>query len=203
MNKLLVTLVLSLGVAGAAHAVQGDAEAGQGKIAVCGACHGADGNSPAPNFPKIAGQGERYLIKQLADIKEGRRVVPEMTGLLDGSDEQDLADMAAYYATQEMTLGVADPELAERGEEIYRGGDLETGLPACTGCHSPTGLGNAPAGFPRLAGQHARYTAKQLTDFREQHRVNDGDTMVMQTIAGRLSNRDIEAVSDYIQGLRP
>ncbi|WP_304640347.1 c-type cytochrome [Pseudomonas sp.] len=202
MNKLLVSLVLSLGVAGSAHALQGDAEAGQGKVATCGACHGADGNSAMPNFPKIAGQGERYLVKQLTDIREGRRVVPEMTGLLDNSSDQDLADMAAFYASQTQTAGVADPELAERGEAIFRGGNLETGLPACTGCHSPTGKGNEPAAYPRLAGQHAAYTAKQLTDFREGDRTNDGDTMIMQTIASRLSNRDIEAVSNYIQGLR-
>jgi cytochrome c553 len=194
--------VLSLGVAGSAHALQGDAEAGQGKVATCGACHGADGNSAMPNFPKIAGQGERYLVKQLMDIKEGRRVVVEMTGLLDNSSPQDIADMAAFYASQTQTGGVANPELVERGEAIFRGGNLETGLPACTGCHSPTGLGNEPAGYPRLAGQHAAYTAKQLADFREGHRTNDGDAMIMQTIANRLSNRDIEAVSDYIQGLR-
>jgi cytochrome c553 len=202
MNKLLVSLVLSLGVAGSAHALQGDAEAGQGKVATCAACHGPDGNSAMPNFPKIAGQGERYLVKQLLDIKEGRRVVPEMTGMLDNSSPQDIADMAAFYASQTQTGGVADPELAERGEAIFRGGNLETGLPACTGCHSPTGKGNEPAAYPRLAGQHAAYTAKQLTDFREGHRTNDGDTMIMQTIANRLSNRDIEAVSNYIQGLR-
>lgn len=148
MNKLLVSLVLSLGVAGSAHALQGDAEAGQGKVATCGACHGADGNSAMPNFPKIAGQGERYLVKQLTDIREGRRVVPEMTGLLDNSSDQDLADMAAFYASQTQTAGVADPELAERGEAIFRGGNLETGLPACTGCHSPTGKGNEPAAYP-------------------------------------------------------
>ncbi|MFN3578849.1 MAG: c-type cytochrome [Pseudomonas sp.] len=202
MNKLLVSLVLSLGMVGSAHAMQGDAEAGQGKVAMCTACHGADGNSAMPNFPKLSALGEKYLYKQLLDIKEGRRVVVEMTGMLDGSDEQDLRDMAAYYNSQTPTLGVADAELAERGEAIYRGGNLETGLPACTGCHSPTGQGNDPAGFPRLAGQHAAYTAAQLTKFREGQRENDGESMVMRTIASRLSNQDIEAVSNYIQGLR-
>ena len=115
MNKLLVSLVLTLGVATSAHALEGNAEAGQGKVAVCGACHGADGNSPAPNFPKLAGQGEQYLLKQITDIKEGRRTVVEMTGMLDGLNEQDLADIAAYFASQSMTLGAADPALAERG----------------------------------------------------------------------------------------
>ncbi|MEH6387976.1 MULTISPECIES: cytochrome c [Pseudomonas] len=202
MNKLLVSLVLSLGVAGSAHALEGNAEAGQGKVAVCGACHGPDGNSPLPNFPKIAGQGERYLLKQLVDIKEGARVVPEMTGMLEPFNEQDLADIAAYFSEQTATKGVADPALVERGEELYRGGNLEVGLPACTGCHSPTGQGIDTAGFPQLAGQHAQYTAKQLADFREGDRTNDGEAQIMQTIASRLSNRDIEAVSDYIQGLR-
>ena len=202
MNKLLVSLVLTLGFATSAHAVQGVAEAGQAKVAVCGACHGADGNSAAPNFPKLAGQGERYLLKQLTDIKEGNRNVVEMTGLLTDLDEQDLADIAAYFSAQTQTMGVADPALAERGEAIFRGGDMATGLPACTGCHSPTGKGNPPAGFPHLAGQHATYTAKQLTDFREGNRTNDGDAMIMRTVASRLSNKDIAAVASYIEGLR-
>ncbi|PRB82856.1 cytochrome c [Pseudomonas sp. MYb185] len=202
MNKLLVSLVLSLGVAGSAHALQGDAAAGQGKVALCTACHGADGNSQMPNWPKLAGQGERYLIKQMTDIKEGTRPVPEMTGMLDSFSEQDLADIAAHFSSQTLAGGVASPDLVERGEAIYRGGDLATGLPACTGCHSPTGQGNAPAAYPHLAGQHAAYTVKQLTDFREGDRTNDGDATIMQTIASRLSNKDIQAVADYIQGLR-
>lgn len=202
MNKLLVSLVLSLGVAGSAHALQGDAEAGQGKVAVCAACHGNDGNSIMPNWPNLAGQGERYLLKQLVEIKEGVRVVPEMTAIVANMSEQDLADAAAFYATQTPAVGAADPELVARGEAIYRGGDIATGLPACTGCHSPTGQGNDPAAYPQLAGQHATYTAKQLTDFREGNRVNDGDAMIMRTVASRLSNKDIEAVASYIQGLR-
>ena len=202
MNKLLVSLVLSLGMAGSVHAVQGDAEAGAGKVATCAACHGSDGNSAMPNFPKLAALGEKYLYKQLLDIKEGRRVVVEMTGILDPLNEQDLRDIAAFYDAQVPAMGVADAELAVRGEGIFRGGDLSTGLPACTGCHSPTGKGNDPAGYPRLAGQHAAYTAKQLTNFREGERTNDGEAMIMRTIAGRLSNKDIEAVSNYIQGLR-
>lgn len=202
MNKLLVSLVLSLGVAGSAHALQGDAAAGEGKVAICSACHSADGNSIMPNWPKLAGQGERYLLKQMMDIKSGVRNVPEMTGMLTNLNEQDMADVAAYYESQTLVGGVADADLAERGEAIYRGGNLKTGLPACTGCHSPTGQGNEPAGYPHLAGQHAQYTIKQLTDFREGDRTNDGDIMVMRTIAERLSNKDIQAVAEYIQGLR-
>jgi cytochrome c553 len=202
MNKLLISLVLSLGMAGAVHAAQGDAEAGAGKVAMCAACHGADGNSAMPNFPKLAALGEKYLYKQLLDVKEGRREIVQMTGMLDPFNEQDLRDIAAFYDAQVPAMGVADADLAARGEAIYRGGDLATGLPACTGCHSPTGKGNDPAGFPRLGGQHAAYITTQLTNFREGVRTNDGDAMIMRTIAGRLSNRDIEAVSNYIQGLR-
>lgn len=204
MNKLLVSLLLTLGVSAAAHAadaIVGDAKAGQAKTAVCGACHGPDGNSAAPNFPKLAGQGERYLLKQIHDIKGGKRQVLEMTGILDNLSEQDVADIAAYFASQKMGVGAADPKLVAAGEALFRGGKVEEGMPACTGCHAPNGAGNAAAGFPHLGGQHATYVAKQLTDFREGNRTNDGDTMIMRAIAAKLSNKDIAAVSTYIQGL--
>ena len=188
------------GLIGLAHAA-GDAAAGQAKAAVCGACHGADGNSPAPNFPKLAGQGERYLLKQMHDIKDGKRTVLEMTGLLTNLSDQDLADIAAYFASQKMSVGMADPNLVAQGEALFRGGKIAEGMPACTGCHSPSGVGIATAGFPHLGGQHATYVAKQLTDFREGTRTNDGDTKIMQSIAAKLSNKDIAAISSYIQGL--
>ena len=202
MNKLIVSLLLTLGISGVAHAA-GNAAAGQAKAAVCGACHGPDGNSMAPNFPKLAGQGERYLTKQLQDIKSGKRTVLEMTGLLNNLNDQDLEDIAAYFASQKGSVGAADPKLVARGEALFRGGNLEKGLPACTGCHSPDGKGNAAAGFPHLGGQHAQYIAKQLTDFRKEEagRANDGDAMTMRTIARKLSEEDIAAVSSYIQGL--
>ncbi|MES2870238.1 MAG: c-type cytochrome [Pseudomonadota bacterium] len=205
MNKLFVSLLLTLGVTGIAQAagtaVVGDAAAGQAKTAVCAACHGPDGNSMAPNFPKLAGQGDRYLLKQLHEIKDGKRQVLEMTGLLTNLNDQDLADIAAYYSSQKNSVGAADPALVERGQALFRGGDLEKGLPACTGCHSPDGQGNAAAGFPHLGGQHASYIEKQLTDFREGDRTNDGDTMIMRGIAAKLSNKDIKALASYIQGL--
>jgi cbb3-type cytochrome c oxidase subunit III len=209
MNKVLVSLLLTLGITGMAHAA-GNAEAGQTKVAVCGACHGADGNSVMPNFPKLAGQGERYLLKQLNEIKAGStpgapegvgRKVVEMTGMLDPYSEQDLADIAAYFASQKGTVGMADPALVAAGEQLFRGGKLEQGMPACTGCHAPNGAGNDLAGFPQLGGQHQAYTAKQLTDFREGNRTNDGETMIMRAIAAKLSNKDIAALSSYIQGL--
>ncbi|MGE8338747.1 c-type cytochrome [Pseudomonas laurylsulfatiphila] len=208
MKKLIVSLLLTVGISGIAHAAgeavqPGDAKAGQAKAAVCGACHGPDGNSMAPNFPKLAGQGERYLTKQLHDIKSGKRTVLEMTGLLTNLSDQDLADIAAYFASQKGSVGAADPKVVARGEALFRGGDLAKGMPACTGCHSPNGAGNAAAGFPHLGGQHAQYIAKQLTDFRKEDggRTNDGDAKTMQTIAKKLSDEDIAAVSSYIQGL--
>jgi len=204
MNKLFVSLLLTLGVTGGANAagnIVGDAAAGQAKAAVCGACHSPDGNSLAPNFPKLAGQGERYLTKQLHDIKSGKRTVLEMTGLLNNLNDQDLSDIAAYFASQKGSVGAADPKLVERGKQLFNGGDIANGLPACTGCHSPNGAGIAAAGFPHLGGQHASYIAKQLTDFREGNRTNDGDATTMRSIAAKLSNKDIEAVSSYIQGL--
>ena len=200
MNKVIVSLLLTLGITGMAHAA-GDAKAGQAKAAVCGACHGPDGNSAAPNFPKLAGQGERYLLKQMKDIKAGNRTVLEMTGLLTNTSDQDMADIAAYFSSQKGSVGAADPKVVARGEALFRGGKLEQGMPACTGCHAPDGSGNAAAGFPHLGGQHAQYVAKQLTDFLEGNRTKDGDSMVMLGIAAKLSNKDIEAVSSYIQGL--
>ncbi|SDF58911.1 c-type cytochrome [Phytopseudomonas seleniipraecipitans] len=200
MNKIIVSLLLCLGLIGAVQAA-GDPAAGQAKTIVCGACHGVDGNSPVANFPKLAGQGERYLLKQMQDIKSGARPVVEMTGMLDPLSDQDMADIAAYYAAQKTIIGAADPTLVERGEDLFRGGKLAEGMPACMGCHSPDGSGIATAGYPHLGGQHADYTAKQLTAFREGERSNDGDSMIMRDIAAKLSNKDIEALAAYIQGL--
>lgn len=199
-RKIIMSLLLTLAATSTVLAA-GDPAAGQVNTAICAACHGPDGNSPAPNFPKLAGQGERYLIKQLHDIKSGRRAVPEMTGMLNTFDDQALTDIAAWYAGQKPSVGAADPALVATGEKLFRGGDLGKGLPACTGCHSPEGAGNSLAGFPHLGGQHASYVTKQLTDFREGNRNNDGDSQVMRAIAAKLSNKDIEALGAYIQGL--
>ena len=188
----------------------GDATAGKAKAVVCAACHGADGNSAAGAFPKLAGLGEKYLIKQMTDIKTGERVVAEMTGMLDNSSDQDIADIAAYYAQQKRALaGAEDNEkLLSLGENIYRAGNLETGVPACTGCHSPAGKGNAPAGYPALGGQHAQYLAKQLRAFRtaahdeenQTGRKND-ESKVMRSVSARLNDREIDALANYISGL--
>ena len=209
MRNLLIILSLALGLAHSA--VAGDAAAGKNQTMVCGACHGADGNSAAPTFPKLAGQGEKYLVKQLRDIRDGARPVPTMAGQLTGKSDEDLADIAAFYASQAASGGQADPALVELGARVYRGGVADRGVAACSACHGARGGGNAPAGFPALAGQHADYIADQLRKFRsgaenslEQDpnaRVNDGDTRMMRDIAAGMSDNQIKAVASFVAGL--
>ncbi len=199
MKKLLISLIASVALMSAAQA--GDAVAGKAKAATCGACHGADGNSLAPNFPKIAAQGERYLVKQITDIKNGVRQVPEMTGFVSALTETDIADIAAFYASQSTASGAADPALVEAGKRIFLGGNEATGVPACIACHGADGKGMGAAGFPRVAGQHAAYTEKQLKDFYNAKRSNDASS-VMRDIASRMHMDEIKAVSSYIQGLK-
>jgi cytochrome c553 len=201
MNKWLVTIAsaaaLSIGGAQAA----GDPDAGQQKAAPCAACHGADGNSPNPIWPKLAGQHPQYLQKQIWDFKGGARQDPLMSpqaALL--ATEQDVADVAAYFARQEQTEGVAEAGLVQLGEQIYRGGNPGTGVAACSGCHGPAGMGNPLAAFPRLSGQHADYVSKALKDFRAGNRANDTNGM-MRGVAARMTDAEIEAVAQYIQGL--
>ena len=201
MKKVILSLFICLGVTGVAFA-KGDANAGKGKIATCTACHGATGVSPAPNWPNLAGQGERYLIKQISEIKAGIRVVPEMAPFVTALTPQDIEDIAAFYASQTAPQGVTDPKYVSLGESLFRGGDTKKGVPACSSCHSPNGSGLALASFPHIAGQKADYTMKQLKDFREGDRTNDGDTKIMRTIAEKLSNKEVEALANYISGLR-
>jgi len=219
MKKLFVAAALSLGLASLAQAStmpKGDAAAGEAKAAACGACHGADGNSMAPTFPRLAGQGARYVYKQLQDFKAGLRVNATMQGMAYGLTEQDMADIAAFYAKQTSGTGMAKADLAKQGEKLYRGGNPAKGLAACSGCHNPAGKGNAPAGFPRLGGQHADYVKAQLQAFRAAgrsdivadpalKRANDaakpGELGPMQMVAAKLSDAEIEALSSFISGL--
>jgi cytochrome c553 len=199
MKKLIVCMMVGLGWMGFAYAA-GDAASGQGKVAVCSGCHGADGNSMIPSFPKLAGQGEVYLVNQLKDIRDGARNVPQMMGILTGRTDQDLADMAAFYSTQKVTVGATNPDLLDLGRQIYRAGIAEKGVAACTACHSPTGAGNAQAGFPAVGGQHADYLISQLKAYRTETRTN-GQAKLMQQVAALLSDKEIEAVASYMQGL--
>lgn len=199
MKNFVIGTLLSLGLVTGVQAA-GDATAGQAKTAVCAGCHGTDGNSMVPNFPSLAGQGEKYLLKQLNDIKSKNRVIVEMTGLLDAMSDQDLQDIAAYYAGKKIKGGQADPELAALGEEIYRAGIESKGLAACTACHGPAGGGVESAAFPVLAGQHAAYIESSLVKFSKGERANDPNQM-MRIVAANMSEAEMKAVAQYVQGL--
>ena len=181
----------------------GDADAGQGKAAVCAACHGADGNSVVPNWPRIAGQHAAYLERQLGLIKGGNRPVPEMAGIVINLSDQDMADVAAFFATQTTGAGLADEALRTNGERLYRGGNTATDIPACMSCHGPAGKGNPLSGYPSLAGQHSVYSEKMLNGFRAGQTWGDDDanSKIMTEVANRLTDAEIKAVSNYIQGL--
>ena len=179
---------------------QGDAGAGQAKSALCGSCHGVDGNSPLAMNPKLAGQNARYMVKQLQDFKSGARAGAIMASMVLSLSDQDMEDIAAWYSSQQPTIQGADPELIELAERLYRAGNAEIAVAACSACHSPTGKGNAPAGFPSLSGQHAEYTLQQLKDFRSGVRQNDGGEM-MRTVVERLTDKELEALASYVSGL--
>ena len=201
MNKWLVSLSLAgFLVSPMVHAA-GDATAGQQKSAVCAGCHAADGNSVNPIWPKLAGLAPAYIVKQLNEYKSGARQDPVMAPMAMPLSEQDMEDLAAYFSTQQRQGGEADPAKVAVGETIYRGGNSAAGVSACAACHAPNGVGNPAAGFPALAGQHAAYTEKTLKDFRAGARNNDMAQM-MQDIAGRMTDAEIAAVSQYVQGLR-
>lgn len=178
----------------------GDAAAGKAKSASCAACHGADGNSAAATFPKIAGQHADYTTKQLTEFKAGTRVSALMAGQAAALSDADMADLAAFYASQKAAIGKANEETLALGEAIFRGGIAETGAAACMACHGMSGAGMPGAGFPQLKGQFADYTKTQLLAFRDGSRDNDGGS-VMRDISKRMTDAEITAVSEYIEGL--
>lgn len=173
---------------------------------VCSACHGADGNSPTPANPVLAGQTAEYLTKQLNNFKAAPGKKPErdnavMSSMVAALTPDDMRNVAAYFASQKPKGGVSrSRELVFAGQKLYRGGNAVTGLPACAGCHGPNGAG-VPAQYPRLAGQYAEYTEAQLKAFHDSQRANDTNRM-MRSIAAKMSEAEMRAVSDYIAGLR-
>ena len=209
MKKLLSISALVLGIASAqaADVLKGDPAAGEQKAVTCGACHGADGNSMVPSFPKLAGLGEKYLLQQMQHIRDGLRPVAQMAGQVDNMSDQDLADLAAFYSAKPRGVEKADPALIELGEKVYRAGVAERNVAACIACHGARGTGNAPAGFPAIGGQHSDYIAAQLKAYRKGYedptgRVTDGDTKIMHSNAFGLSDMEIEAVASYVSGLQ-
>ena len=208
MKKPIALLAMML-CAVATHAADmlvGDAAAGAQKTLVCAACHGADGNSLVPAFPKLAGLGEKYLLQQMQHIRDGVRPVAQMVGQVDNLSDQDLADIAAFYNAKPRGVEKADPALIELGEKVYRAGVAERNVAACIACHGARGSGNSPAGFPAIGGQYADYISAQLKAYRKGYedpsgRVTDGDIKIMRSNAFGLSDREIEAVSAYVSGL--
>jgi cytochrome c553 len=207
--KLVVSLVAALAATSAfastpavGPASKGDPKAAESIVnQVCAACHAADGNSAAAANPKLAGLNAEYLNKQLVDFKSGARKNPIMSGMVANLTPQDMLNLAAYYSAQQPKPGTSkDQTLALLGQKIYRGGVQGAGVPACASCHGPQGKG-IPTQFPRLAGQHGDYIYTQLNSFRVGARANDGAKM-MRTIATKMTDADMKAVSAYIQGLR-
>jgi cytochrome c553 len=186
--------------AAAPAAAKPDTTAGGTKFAAtCAACHGADGNSGVPANPKLAQQHPEYIVKQLTEFKAGKRVSPIMQPMAAGLSDADIRNIAYWLGSQKVKPGFAkDKELVSMGERIYRGGIADRQVPACAGCHSPDGAG-IPAQYPRIGGQHADYTAAQLTAFRDGVRKN---SVPMAQVAAKLNDREIKAVADYVAGLR-
>ena len=197
--KTLIAIVASMALTGVSVAA-GNAADGKAKSVACAACHGADGNSMVPNFPKLAGQGEAYIAKQLADFKGQKRNDPLMLGQVAALSDQDMADLGAYFASQTGSQGAADEKLVAAGAKLYRAGNKKSGVAACVACHGPTGAGNSAAKFPRLSGQHTAYVEKALNDFRSGARTNDMNKM-MQIVAEKMTDAEIKAVASYIAGL--
>ena len=192
----------------------GDVAAGQTKAGACAACHGIDGNSADPQYPRLAGQHERYIARQLHLFKSGQRQNPIMQGMAAPLSAQDMRDIGAFYATQKPQAGVADDTVIatgphadkkfyQVGEKLFRAGRPADGLPACAACHGPAGRGNPGPAYPSLGGQHAGYTVAKLQFFRDGNSYGtDGDANpVMAQIARGLSDEEIQALGTYIEGL--
>ena len=198
--KIYFLTMISILLLVSSHSYAGDPTKGKTLSQTCAACHNADGNSVNPVWPKLAGQHAEYIVKQLNDFKDGKRVNAQMSPMVASLSEEDMADLAAFYASQTTKQGAAKPEFIESGQNIYRAGDAKSGIPSCMACHGPSGAGNPGAQYPALAGQHADYTVLQLKAFKAEERSNDTNK-VMRSIASSMTNAQIEAVSEYIQGL--
>ncbi len=202
-TNLVISLMFSSFLTNTVFA-KGNPEAGKQKSAACIACHQADGNSTTPAWPKIAGQHEAYLIKQIKEIRkgdQGKRPNPVMYPMVANLTDQDIEDLAAYYTAQKQTPGEAQKSLVEKGRKIYQGGVVSKGVPACAGCHSPNGAGNKLANFPSMGGQQADYLEAQLKAFKAGQRSNDPNE-IMRMISAKMSDEEMKAVSSYISGLR-
>jgi cytochrome c553 len=204
MMKFRAMLVFSAAcglLVGQLCAAEGSAEKGQAKSAPCAACHGADGNSVNPEWPSLAGQHVAYINKQLHAFKSGSRTNPLMTPMAQPLSDEDIEDLAAYFSKQVRRGGETEPSKVSLGQRIYRGGDNNSGVPACMACHGPRGAGNPTALYPSIAGQQATYVVNQLKAYRAGTRQTDQNQM-MRNVAASMTDEQIDAVASYVQGLR-
>lgn len=210
MKRVLLALALSAPLAVMATEVakdplvKGDVAAGETKAAACVACHGPAGNSAAPTFPKLAGQSSKYLYEQMVAFKSGKRNNPIMMPQASSQSDQDMRNLAAYFAAQKAGPGVASKASVAIAEKIYRAGIPAKGVPACAACHGPSGAGSAASGFPRIGGQHATYTSGALQRLRGTYAESlpEGNVKMMASIASKLSEQEVEALASYINGLQ-
>jgi cytochrome c553 len=200
MNKNGSGLILALCLT-AFPAAAGDAAAGAGKAAACGACHGMTGNSVNPEWPSLAGQNEGYITAQLQSFKDGKRVNPLMTPMAAVLSEKDMQDLGAHFSQQTPAGLEADPSNWKAGEKLYRGGDPARGIPACIACHGPQGRGNPPARYPALRAQQAVYSYNQLKAFKSGTRSSTGSE-IMALVTERMTDEEMRALASYLQGLR-
>lgn len=203
MLRIVIAAMALMTFFSASAVAAGDPEAGESKASVCAACHGMDGNSQVAQWPKIAGQHEGYIARQTRMVRDQQRDVAQMYPIVMNLSDQDIADISAWYATQTIKPGVADEALVEQGRALYHGGNPESGVPACMGCHGPTGNGIPGTGFPMLRGQHATYSADRLRRYRDGQTNGEDDphSKIMVGVAENLIDGEIEAVSSYIEGL--
>lgn len=210
MSSVLLVLAVSAPLSAYAEAggkdplSGGNAAAGATKSATCVACHGPNGNSANPEWPKLAGQSPKYVVAQLKAFKDGTRKNPVMAPMAAGLSEEDMKDIAAHFGAQKPAFGVASKDAAAVAEKIFRAGDGARGIPACAACHGPSGAGNAAAAYPRVGGQHATYTASTLNRLRASasEPLPDGNLKTMATIAAKLSDQEISALASYVNGLQ-
>jgi len=199
MKNLAIALTLLVGMVGTVNA-SGDAQAGKAKSVTCMACHTADGNAVITIYPKLAGQHADYIVKQLKEFKSGARKNAIMAGMVAALSEQDMEDLAAYFASQQMTDGTTPESVVDVAKSLYQGGDMERKIAACIACHGPRGNGSGLARFPKIASQNADYIAIQLKAFRSGERANDPSGMMGDT-AKKLTDAEIDALSKYLGGL--
>ncbi len=200
MTKITIVTLLMLGMS--VHAYAGNPQAGEEKSAACQGCHGADGNSPAGMWPSLAGQKPQYVVQQLKDFQSGARKNETMEPMVIGLTNEDMEDIAAYFAKQKPVPAgsAAEAKIISHGKQVYMAGNTEARLAACAGCHGADAKGNGPAKFPALAGQHADYILSQFDNFKHSARSNDSNGM-MRDIAARISEEDLNAVAAYLATL--